>query len=137
MAELTGPPRDDRALMPRPRIFSGMRPTGPLHLGHLTGALDNWVRLMEPYDCFFAVVDWHALTTEYADPSAVRENVLEVAIDWLAAGLNRTPAPGSDSRTWCRRRDSNPHGFPHTPLKRACLPIPPLRHGRVGPKHRF
>jgi tryptophanyl-tRNA synthetase len=74
--------------MSRPRILSGMRPTGPLHIGHLTGALDNWVRLMDSHDSFFAIVDWHALTTEYADPSEVKENVLEVATDWLAAGLD-------------------------------------------------
>jgi len=74
--------------MTRPRILSGMRPTGPLHIGHLTGALDNWVRLMETYECFYAIVDWHALTTDYADPKDVRENVLEVATDWLAAGLD-------------------------------------------------
>jgi tryptophanyl-tRNA synthetase len=76
--------------MTRPRILSGMRPTGPLHIGHLTGALDNWVRLMDTYECFFAIVDWHALTTDYADPKDVRENVLEVATDWLAAGLDPT-----------------------------------------------
>ena len=74
--------------MTRPRILSGMRPTGPLHIGHLTGALDNWVRLMDTYECFFAIVDWHALTTDYADPKDVRENVLEVATDWLAAVLD-------------------------------------------------
>ncbi len=76
--------------MTRPRILSGMRPTGPLHLGHLTGALDNWVRLQDEYDCFFVVVDWHALTTDYADPSAIRANIIEVATDWLAAGLDPT-----------------------------------------------
>jgi len=74
--------------MKRPRILSGMRPTGPLHLGHLTGALDNWRRLQDEYESFFAIVDWHALTTEYADPSAIRENVVEVTVDWLAAGLD-------------------------------------------------
>jgi len=74
--------------MTRPRILSGMRPTGPLHIGHLTGALDNWVRLMDTYDCYFAVVDWHALTTDYASPGEIRQNVLEVATDWLAAGLD-------------------------------------------------
>jgi tryptophanyl-tRNA synthetase len=74
--------------MTRPRILSGMRPTGPLHIGHLTGALDNWVRLMDTYECFYAIVDWHALTTDYADPRDVRDNVLEVATDWLAAGLD-------------------------------------------------
>ena len=74
--------------MPRPRILSGMRPTGALHLGNLMGALDNWVRLQDPYDCFFAIVDWHSLTTDYADPGPIRENILEVACDWLAAGLD-------------------------------------------------
>ena len=76
--------------MTKPRILSGMRPTGALHLGHLTGALDNWVRVQDEgeYQCFFAIVDWHALTTDYAEPGAIRENVLEVAIDWLACGLD-------------------------------------------------
>ena len=74
--------------MTRPRILSGMRPTGPLHLGHLTGALDNWRKLPDTYDCFFVVVDWHALTTDYANPGEVKQNILEVTIDWLAAGLD-------------------------------------------------
>jgi tryptophanyl-tRNA synthetase len=74
--------------MKRPRILSGMRPTGPLHLGNYMGALDNWVRLQDSYDCFFMVADWHSLTTDYNDPSAVEENALEVATDWLAAGLD-------------------------------------------------
>ena len=74
--------------MTRPRILSGMRPTGPLHLGHLTGALDNWRALQDSYQCFFVVVDWHALTTDYANPADIRQNILEVTIDWLAAGLD-------------------------------------------------
>ncbi len=74
--------------MARPRILSGMRPTGALHLGHLTGALDNWARLQDSYECYWVIVDWHALTTDYADTSAIRENILEVAVDWLAAGLD-------------------------------------------------
>ncbi len=74
--------------MTRPRILAGMRPPGALHLGHLTGALDNWVRLQATYDCFFCIVDWHALTTDYADPAGIRENIVEVATDWLAAGLD-------------------------------------------------
>jgi tryptophanyl-tRNA synthetase len=74
--------------MPRPRILSGMRPTGPLHLGNLMGALENWVRLQDEYECFFPIVDWHSLTTDYADPKGIRANVLEVATDWLAAGLD-------------------------------------------------
>jgi tryptophanyl-tRNA synthetase len=74
--------------MARPRILSGMRPTGALHLGHLTGALDNWTRLQDSHECYWSIVDWHALTTDYADPSAIRDNILEVAVDWLAAGLD-------------------------------------------------
>ena len=65
-----------------------MRPTGPLHLGHLVGALQNWVELQGSNDCFFAIVDWHALTTDYADPSLIRRYVREVALDWLAAGID-------------------------------------------------
>ncbi len=72
----------------RPRVLSGMRPTGPSHLGHLVGALRNWVALQDTHECFFAIVDWHALTTEYADPSAIRGYVREVALDWLAAGID-------------------------------------------------
>ncbi len=74
--------------MARPRILSGMRPTGPLHLGNLMGALDNWVGLQDSYECFFPIVDWHSLTTDYSDTSAIRQNILEVATDWLAAGLD-------------------------------------------------
>ena len=74
--------------MSRPRILSGMRPTGPLHLGNYMGALDNWTRLQDAYECFFSIVDWHSLTTDYADPSSIRENVIEVATDWLAAGID-------------------------------------------------
>jgi len=70
------------------RILSGMRPTGPLHLGNFMGALDNWTRLQDQHECFFSIVDWHSLTTDYADPGAIRENILEVATDWLAAGLD-------------------------------------------------
>ncbi|HTC57866.1 MAG TPA: tryptophan--tRNA ligase [Candidatus Sulfotelmatobacter sp.] len=72
----------------RKRVLSGMRPTGKLHLGNYVGALDNWVRMQDEYECFFCVVDWHALTTDYADTSRVKENSLEVALDWLAAGLD-------------------------------------------------
>jgi tryptophanyl-tRNA synthetase len=74
--------------MKQPRILSGMRPTGALHLGNYMGALENWVRLQDRYECFFSVVDWHSLTTDYARPGEVRENVIEVATDWLAAGLD-------------------------------------------------
>jgi tryptophanyl-tRNA synthetase len=70
------------------RVLSGMRPTGKLHLGNYVGALQNWVGLQDEYECFFFVADWHALTTDYADPSAVKTNSIEVATDWLAAGLD-------------------------------------------------
>jgi len=72
----------------RGRVLSGMRSTGKLHLGNYVGALDNWVRMQDEYECFFEVADWHALTTDYADTSRVKENSLEVALDWLAAGLD-------------------------------------------------
>jgi tryptophanyl-tRNA synthetase len=73
----------------RMRVLSGMRPTGPLHLGHYFGALANWIRLQEEYDCFFFVADWHALTTHYAeDTRLVQKNTLEIAKDWLASGLD-------------------------------------------------
>ncbi|MFZ0419753.1 MAG: tryptophan--tRNA ligase [Candidatus Sulfotelmatobacter sp.] len=72
----------------RKRVLSGMRPTGKLHLGNYVGALDNWVRMQDEYQCFFEVADWHALTTDYADTSRVKENSLEVVLDWLAAGLD-------------------------------------------------
>src|SRR5580698_9112775 len=72
----------------RKRVLSGMRPTGKLHLGNYVGALENWVHMQAQYQCFFCVVDWHALTTDYADTSRVKENSLEVALDWLAAGLD-------------------------------------------------
>ncbi len=72
----------------RKRVLSGMRSTGQLHLGNYVGALDNWVRMQDQYDCFFEIADWHALTTDYADTSRVKENSLEVALDWLAAGLD-------------------------------------------------
>ena len=73
---------------PRKRVLSGMRSTGKLHLGNYVGALDNWVRMQDEYQCFFEVADWHALTTDYADTSRVKANSLEVALDWLAAGLD-------------------------------------------------
>ena len=85
------PPQPDR-----PRVLSGMRPTGRLHLGNYMGALYNWVNLQNQrdaagnptYDCFFFIADWHALTTDYADPSRLKQNVFEIALDFLAAGLD-------------------------------------------------
>jgi tryptophanyl-tRNA synthetase len=70
------------------RVLSGMRPTGRLHLGHFFGALSNWLKLQEEYECFFFVADWHALTTHYEDTSSLAENTLQVAMDWLAVGLD-------------------------------------------------
>jgi tryptophanyl-tRNA synthetase len=74
------------------RVLSGMRPTGRLHIGHYFGALSNWLRMQEEYDCFYFVADWHALTTHYADSSQVASNTLEVATDWLAVGLDPAKA---------------------------------------------
>jgi len=72
------------------RVLSGMRPTGRLHIGHYFGALQNWVRLQNDsdYDCFYFVADWHALTSDYADTSAIAENSLQITIDYLASGLD-------------------------------------------------
>ncbi|HZN04565.1 MAG TPA: tryptophan--tRNA ligase [Candidatus Polarisedimenticolia bacterium] len=74
--------------MTRPRVLSGFRPTGPMHIGHLKGALENWVRLQDTHDCFYAICDWHALTSEYADPSRLPEHIEQMGLDWLAAGLD-------------------------------------------------
>ncbi len=70
------------------RVLSGMRPTGPLHLGHLHGVLDNWLRLQEQYQCFYFVADWHALTTEYESPKRIPTFSKELLLEWLTVGLN-------------------------------------------------
>ncbi|MEQ1908156.1 MAG: tryptophan--tRNA ligase [Vicinamibacterales bacterium] len=70
------------------RVVSGMRPTGQLHLGHLVGALSNWVPLQAELDCFYFVADWHALTSDFADSSRVTEFAYENVADWIAAGLD-------------------------------------------------
>jgi len=77
---------------PTNRVLSGMRPTGRLHIGHYFGALQNWVRLQSDpsYECFYFVADWHALTSDYADTSAIAENSLQITIDFLASGLDPT-----------------------------------------------
>jgi tryptophanyl-tRNA synthetase len=72
----------------RPRVLSGMRPTGKLHLGNYMGALANWVKLQDQYESYFFIADLHALTTDYADTSQIVPNTLEVALDFLAAGLD-------------------------------------------------
>ncbi|MBG3876043.1 tryptophan--tRNA ligase [Desulfovibrio oxamicus] len=73
---------------PDKRTVSGMRPTGPLHLGHYFGVLKNWVEMQHEMEAFFFVADWHALTSDYADPSRIREFVPELVTDWVAAGLD-------------------------------------------------
>ncbi|MHB0866529.1 MAG: tryptophan--tRNA ligase [Thermoleophilia bacterium] len=72
----------------RERVFSGMRPTGRLHLGHLLGALPNWVRLQDDYDCFYCVADLHALTTRYDNVEGMKADGLEMVADWIAAGID-------------------------------------------------
>jgi tryptophanyl-tRNA synthetase len=72
----------------RPRVLSGMRPTGRLHLGNYMGALYNWVKLQHEYDCYFFIADLHALTTDYADPTSLRQSIRDVALDFLSAGLD-------------------------------------------------
>ena len=83
------PPSPDQ----RKRVVSGMRSTGKLHLGNFVGALQNWVLMQDQYECFFFVADWHALTTDYADTSRIKENSLDVLLDWLAAGLDPERSP--------------------------------------------
>jgi len=73
------------------RVISGMRPTGRLHLGHYHGVLKNWLELQHEYECFFFVADWHALTTQYDDPTLIPQSTWDMVVDWLAAGIN----PGS------------------------------------------
>jgi tryptophanyl-tRNA synthetase len=74
--------------MNRQRVLSGMQPSGLLHLGNLMGALDNWRKLQDQYECYYFIADWHALTTNYADTSKIRTYIHEMVIDWLAAGLD-------------------------------------------------
>ena len=71
-----------------PRVLSGMRPTGALHIGHYHGALKNWVRLQDEHPCFFFVADWHALTTHYESPEVLAASVWDMLIDWFAAGVD-------------------------------------------------
>lgn len=74
------------------RVLSGMRPTGRLHLGHYHGVLKNWLELQHEYECFFFVADWHALTTQYEDPTGIPDSARDMVIDWLAAGINPSSA---------------------------------------------
>ncbi len=79
---------EDSKTSARLRTVSGMRPTGALHIGHYFGVLKNWVALQEETDAFFFVADWHALTSEFANPSAINNNSFEMVKDWLAAGID-------------------------------------------------
>ncbi|AFM21590.1 tryptophanyl-tRNA synthetase [Acetomicrobium mobile DSM 13181] len=73
-------------------VFSGMRPTGRLHLGHLAGALSNWLKLQEEFECYYCIVDWHALMSEYMNSSAIKGYCKEILLDWLAVGLDPNKA---------------------------------------------
>ncbi len=70
------------------RILSGMRPTGPLHLGHLVGALGNWAKLQDEYECYYMIADYHALMSEYHQPEIIDQATSDVVLDWLACGLD-------------------------------------------------
>ena len=72
----------------KPRVVSGMRPTGKLHLGHLVGALNKWTELQADYDCMYFVADWHALTSDYADTGQVTKNAYDNVVDWIATGID-------------------------------------------------
>lgn len=74
--------------MRKKRVLSGMRPTGPLHIGHLVGALSNWIELQKKYDCFFMVADWHALMSEYESPDKIQEYIFDCVVDWLSCGID-------------------------------------------------
>jgi tryptophanyl-tRNA synthetase len=69
-------------------VLSGMRPTGPLHLGNLAGALRNWIKLQDIYHCYYTIVSWHALSSEYMNFKEIKQNIFEVAVDWLSIGLD-------------------------------------------------
>jgi len=75
-------------MMKKKVVLSAMRPTGELHLGHWVGALSNWIKLQEKYQCFFMVADWHALMSEYKDPSSIKKYIIDNLCDWLAYGID-------------------------------------------------
>lgn len=74
--------------MTKERVLSGMQPSGKLHIGNLVGALQNWVKLQDEYECYYFIADWHALTSQYADTSEIEEYVQDILVNWLAAGLD-------------------------------------------------
>jgi tryptophanyl-tRNA synthetase len=75
-------------ILSQKRVLSGMQPSGRLHIGNLVGALQNWVKLQDEYQCFYFVADWHSLTSQYADTSEIRNNIVDLLVNWLAAGLD-------------------------------------------------
>ena len=79
--------------MKKKRILSGMRPTGKMHLGHVHGALLNWKKLQDEYECFYVIVDWHALTSEYAYTEIIGETIYDIAMDWISVGLDPEKSP--------------------------------------------
>src|SRR5258708_5740105 len=78
--------------MYEPKVLSGMRPTGALHLGHYHGVLKNWAKLQAEYPCLFFVADWHALTTNYDETGSIEQNTWDMVVDWLAAGIDPAQA---------------------------------------------
>ena len=80
--------KQEHAMTAKQRTVSGMRPTGPLHIGHYFGALKNWVAMQDETEAFFFVADWHALTSDYADTSRINEYVRDMVVDWLSVGLD-------------------------------------------------
>lgn len=86
----TKPPKAAMATLrgPRGRILTGHRPTGPRHIGHLVGTLEQWAKMQEDYECFFLIADLHVLTTDYEHPGRIQANIADVMVDWLAAGLD-------------------------------------------------
>ena len=86
------------------RLLSGMRPTGSLHLGHLVGALDNWVKLQKEYECFFMIADWHALMSEYENPKALEKNSMEMLADWKAAARRSPDKKFEDTLDYAKKK---------------------------------
>ena len=73
---------------PKKRILTGVRPTGPLHLGHYVGALENWLKLQDEYECFFLISDYQALSDHLGETDRIRKSVIDVTLDWLSVGLD-------------------------------------------------
>src|ERR1019366_9227519 len=88
------------------RVLSGMRSTGKLHLGNYVGALENWVRMQDAYDCFFFIADWHALTTDYADTSRLKENSVEVTVEMPLKAIIRGYSYTVIPINWTNRKTS-------------------------------